>query len=250
MQLQGTATVVTGASQGIGRATTVRLCARGAQVLAVARDGAALADVAAACGAMPFVADVADPDHADRVVAAAIDAFGRLDVVVANAGIGHEGAVVDMTPERIVELIDVNVRAPLLLARAALPHLVRQGRGALVFVTSIAGALLVPNESVYSATKAAVEAFAEPLREELRGTGVTVSTVLPGVVATEFFDRRGAPYVRSRPRPIPADRVAAAVVRAAESGTPRIVVPGWFAGPIRLRGLAPGLFRAMSRRFG
>jgi short-subunit dehydrogenase len=155
-----------------------------------------------------------------------------------------------MTNERIDDLLAVNVRAPMLLARAALPSMVDRGHGAVVRVSSIAGALLVPRESVYSASKAAVEAFAEPLREELRGTGVTVSTVMPAVVATAFFDDRGEPYARRFPRPQPPERAAHAILRAVERGTERVVVPPWFTLPLRVRGVAPGLYRRLSRRFG
>jgi short-subunit dehydrogenase len=196
------------------------------------------------------VADVRDPTHADRVVTRALERFGRLDAVVANAGLGHAGEFAAMTPERIDDLIATNVRAPVLLARAALPTMIEQGRGSVVFVSSVVGVLLVPRESLYSATKAAIEGFAEPLREELRDTGVTVTTVMPAVVATAFFDDRGEPYRRRLPRPVPPERIAAVIVRAVESGGTRLIVPRWFALPVRIRGTAPGLYRRLARRFG
>lgn len=250
MQLSGTVAVVTGAGRGIGAATTRLLTLRGVQVVAVGDDADDLDRIATDTGATPMVADVREPEHAVRVVEETLRRHGRLDIAVANAGIGHAGAFTDMTVERIDDLIAVNVRAPMLLAHAALPVMEAQAQGAIVLVSSIAGALLVPRESVYSATKAAVEAFAEPLREELRGSGVTVSTVMPAVIATRFFDDRGEPYRRRFPRPQPPERAAAAVVRAAERGDDRVVVPPWFAVPIRIRGAAPGIYRALSRRFG
>jgi short-subunit dehydrogenase len=164
-----------------------------------------------------------------------------------------------MAPERVAELVDVNVRAPLLLARHAVgafrEQVVagdRRSRG-LVFVTSIAGLVGVPGESVYSATKTAVESFAALLREELRDdpmlSDVHVSTVAPGVVDTGFFGRRGQPYDRRFPRPIPASRAAAVVVGALEAGRSRSVVPRWLAVPAWLSGAAPGAYRALARRF-
>jgi short-subunit dehydrogenase len=117
-----------------------------------------------------------------------------------------------------------------------------------VFVTSIAGAVGVPGESVYSSTKAAVESFAVVLREELRRDGVGVSTVLPGVVDTAFFERRGAPYDRRFPRPMPPARVARAVVGALESGRGRTVVPRWLSFPAWLSAAAPGTYRTLARR--
>jgi short-subunit dehydrogenase len=134
--------------------------------------------------------------------------------------------------------------------RAALPGLLQQRSGAIVLVSSIAGEVLVPRETVYSATKAAVEAFAEPLREELHGSGVTVSTVAPGVVATEFFDGRGEPYDRRFPRPVDASVLAAAIVAAVETGRRHQVVPRWLGIAPRVRAIAPRTYRAMARRFG
>jgi short-subunit dehydrogenase len=155
-----------------------------------------------------------------------------------------------MTAERVCDLVDINLRAPILLARAALAPMLAQGSGALVFISSIAAGVLVPRESVYSATKAAVEAFAEPLREELRGTGITVSTVAPGVVDTRFFDDRGEPYERRFPRPVAPEVIATAVVRSIEDGRRHTVVPRWLGVAPRVRAIAPGFYRALARRFG
>ena len=151
-----------------------------------------------------------------------------------------------MDPDRITELVDVNLRAPMLLARAALPVLRRPG--ALVFLTSIAGLVGVPGETVYSVTKAGLETFAALLREEVEG--VTVSTVAPGAVDTGFFDTRGVPYDRRFPRPVPARRVADAVVEAITTGRERRVEPRWLAVPARLSATAPKTYRALARRFG
>ncbi|MCU1616438.1 MAG: 2-hydroxycyclohexanecarboxyl-CoA dehydrogenase [Frankiales bacterium] len=251
----GAVVLVTGAGSGIGRATAYLLAARGAHVVAVGRDAAALRDVAEATGGTAVQADLRDPAEAERSVRAAREARGRLDGVVANAGIGHAGPVADMTAEQVARLVDVNVRGTLLLGRAAAAAFGEQAaagdhraRG-LVFVTSIAGAVGVPGESVYSATKAAVESFAVVLREELRPGGVTVATVLPGVVDTPFFDRRGVPYDRTFPRPVPPERVARAVVAALESGRARTVVPRWLAVPAWLSAAVPGPYRALARRF-
>jgi short-subunit dehydrogenase len=250
VELAGKIAVVTGASHGIGRATVRALAARGATVVAAGLDDDALASVANEVGGSWLGVDVRDPAHADELVKHTLDRHGRLDVVVANAGIGHAGEVAAMTTERVCDLVDINLRAPILLTRAALGPMLEQRSGALVFISSIAGEVLVPRESVYSATKAAVEAFAEPLREELRGSGVTVSTVAPGVVATHFFDGRGEPYERRFPRPVSPEVIAAAVVRAVEHGMRHQVVPRWLGIAPRVRGIAPALYRTLARRFG
>jgi NAD(P)-dependent dehydrogenase (short-subunit alcohol dehydrogenase family) len=242
LDLTGGVVLVTGASRGIGAAVCRALTARGSVVVAAGRDAAALAGVPAAS---TVVADVADPAAADTLVRAAVDRHGRLDAVVANAGIGWAGEFAAMDPATVAQLVDVNLRAPILLARAALPVLRRPG--ALVFVTSIAGLVGVPGETVYSFTKAGLETFATLLREEV--DGVTVSTVAPGAVATGFFDTRGVPYDRGFPRPIRPERVAAAVVEALATGRARQVQPRWLALPARLSATMPGTYRALARRF-
>jgi NAD(P)-dependent dehydrogenase (short-subunit alcohol dehydrogenase family) len=241
--LAGTVVLVTGASRGIGRAVVRALTARGAVVMAAGRDEAALAEVAAAS---TIVADAADPAAAETLVETALRRHGRLTAVVASAGLGWAGPFAGMEPEKITELVDVNLRAPVLLARAALPVLDRPG--ALVFLTSIAGLVGVPGETVYSVTKAGLETFATLLREEVED--ITVSTVAPGAVDTGFFDTRGVPYDRRFPRPIRPERVAAAVVEAIETGRPRSVEPRWLALPARLSATTPGLYRRLARRFG
>jgi short-subunit dehydrogenase len=250
MELRGAVAVVTGAARGIGAATVVALRNRGAQVVATDVDDTALKQATETNGATPYCCDVRDPAHADELVGFATREHGRVDLVVANAGIGYAGEFAAMPPGRLVDMLDINIRAPMLLARAALPAMVDRGRGSVVLVTSIAGSLLVTRESAYSASKAALEALAVPLREELRGTGVTVSTVVPSVVPTAFWDGRGEAYTRRWPRPVTAERVAEAIADAAATGRAQVVVPPWFRLPMHIHRLSPGLYRALSRRFG
>ncbi len=248
--LAGEVAVVTGATGGIGRALSGALADHGVLVVAVGRNPVQLAEVVARTRGTAVECDLREPGSAERVLAQATEAYGRVDIVVANAGIGFAGDVPSMTAESVAELVELNVIAPLQLARASLGPMLERGSGRLLFVTSIAGALGVPGEAVYSATKAATEMFADVLREEVRGTGVTVSTLVPGVVNTEFFQRRGLPYDRAFPRPMPPARVARAAVQLLVDGRRRRVVPAWLAVPIRLRSAAPALYRALERRFG
>lgn len=256
MQLRGSIVIVTGASRGIGEATARLLAARGATVVAVGRDEVALRRLASEIGGTFVVADARDVSSAGATVAHAISECGRVDAVVANAGIGYVGDVAQMPAEEIARLVDVNVRGPLLLARAVVSSMRETSRPddaggrAVLFVSSIAGAVGVPGESVYSATKAAVDAFATLLREELRGDHISVSTVVPGVVATGFLEGRRIPYHRRYPRPMEPERVARTVVLALESGGPRYVVPRWLAIPARLAATAPRVYRLLARRFG
>jgi short-subunit dehydrogenase len=249
-QLQGTVAVVTGAGRGIGRAIAVALAAEGATVVAVGRDGEALQSLVDQVGGSVVVCDVRLPGSADDVATAALAAHGRIDVVVANAGVGWAGDLVAMSAQDITSLVETNVAAPLQLARACLPSMLERGGGRLLFVSSIAGALGVPGEAVYSATKAALEMFADVLREELRGSGVEVAVLRPGVVRTDFFAGRGVPYDRRFPRPVRPERVAKAAVRTIRSGSRATVRPRWLWLPIRLRSVAPRVYRALERRFG
>jgi short-subunit dehydrogenase len=247
VELAGAVVVVTGAGRGLGAAVGAELGRRGAVVVAVGRDPAGLR--ASGAGSV-CSADLRDPAAAEAIVAHAVDRHGRLDAVVANAGVGHAGDVAEMSPQRVAELVAVNLTAPILLTRAALPAMRAARRGSLLYVTSIAGAVGVPGENVYSATKAGLESFADTLRAEVRGDGLRVCTVLPGVVDTGFFVTRGRPYERSFPRPMSPARVASKVVDALVAGPERVFVPRWLAGPAALRATAPRLYRMLERHLG
>jgi short-subunit dehydrogenase len=242
MELRDSRVLITGASSGVGAATARAMAAARARVVLAGRDRRRLADVAARTGGQVLTADLAT-DAAGLAAAA-----GPVDVLVAGAGVGWAGPLARMPHETIEHLIAVNLTAPILLTRLLLPGMIERGRGHVVLVASIAGAVGVREEAVYSATKAGLIFFAEGLRHELRRVGVSV--VLPGVVDTPFFDRRGAPYARRRPAPIPAERVADAIVAAVERDLAESYVPGWLRLPARLRGAAPGLFRLLAARLG
>jgi short-subunit dehydrogenase len=248
--LAGSVAVVTGAGRGIGLSVALALAGAGVTVVGVGRDEEALRRMVRATGGSYLACDLREQDSAERVVAYTLETHGRLDILVANAGVGHAGDVADMTAERVAELMETNVVSPLQLARACVPAMRAQADGKMLFVTSIAGALGVPGEAVYSASKAAVEMFADVLREEVRADGITVGTLLPGVVDTDFFERRGLPYDRRFPRPMPPDRVARAALDMLLTGDRLRVIPRWLAVPIRLRSVAPALYRRLERRFG
>lgn len=245
MQLRGSVIVLTGAGRGIGAATARALTARGANVLGVGRSAAP--DEWAGHWVR---ADLREPSAGECVIAEASALYGRVDAVVANAGLGHAGPMAQMPTERIVDLVAVNLTAPLLLTRAALPRMLAAGQGTVLLVSSVAGAVGVPGEAVYSATKAGLESFADTLRQEVHGSGLIISTLLPGVVATDFHNAREVPHERRFPRPMQPDRIAAAIVDMLEGDRTRCFRPRWLAGPAAIRATVPRLYRALERRFG
>jgi short-subunit dehydrogenase len=247
-RLTGLRAAITGGSSGIGAATAREFAARGVGVAIAGRNAAALNQVAADTNGTVVLGDLREPGCPQRIVDAAVDGLGGLDILVSNAGIGWAGPFASMSDSDIDALLDVNLRAAAHLARAAIPHL-RSGVGRLVFIGSIAGLLGVPGETWYSATKAGLGCLAETLREELRPAGIGVSLVSPGVVDTAYFERRKEPYKRRYPRVMSAETAAAAIVNAVEYGRDDVVVPPWLSLPARVKVKFPGLYRLLASRF-
>jgi len=249
MDIRGSTTLVTGATSGIGRETAVALARAGARVIATGRDANALEATRDETGGDSVAADLGNPADVERL-AAALGESEAVDILVNNAGIGWEGPFAAMPPEKVDDLVAVNLLGAARLTRALLPAMLERRRGHIVNVASIAGHVGVRDEALYAATKAALLTFSEGLRYEVQPSGVRVTAVSPGVVDTDFFARRGSPLRRRRPRPIPPERVAHAIVRAIERNRDEVVVPGWLRFPIWLHGVWPGLYRALAGRFG
>lgn len=238
-----TRVVLTGASRGIGRATARALADRGAKVGLIARPSDDLTTLAGELdGAEALPADVAEREQVDGAVSGFAEAHGGLDVAIANAGIAHYAPFTDLDPERAERMVQVNVIGTLNLVRSALPHLTRAGEGHLVIVSSGAGLRAFPWAATYGATKAAQRAFAEALRHELDGTGVSVTTVYPGEVKTALHDheRDRMPDWYGSEGAIPATDVAERIAGAIERDRREVHVPGKVR-LLGLNGLAPGL---------
>ncbi|WP_433074860.1 SDR family NAD(P)-dependent oxidoreductase [Dactylosporangium sp. CA-052675] len=250
MRIANRVALVTGASSGIGEATALRLAGAGARLVLHGRDRDRLSQLAERTGGFAVVGDLAEPGAAERLAAEADRLGGGVDILVNNAGVGWAGPFGEMAPDDIARLVAVNLVAPMRLTRALLPGMRDRADGHVMFVTSIAGRTGVAGEAVYSASKAGLDAFAESLRLETRGTGVGIGVFVPGVVQTEFFQRRGRPYERRRPRPLPVDRVADLLVGAIAAGGAERYAPGWLRLPVAVRGAAPGLYRRLAARFG
>ncbi|MEZ0075966.1 SDR family NAD(P)-dependent oxidoreductase [Planotetraspora sp. GP83] len=246
MRLEGARVLITGGSSGIGAATARAMAGKRACLVLSGRDERRLQAIASETGGRAVPADVITD------AAGLAERAGPVDVLVSNAGEGWAGPLTAMPDDAIERVIAVNLTAPITLAKLLLPAMIERGRGHVVFVASIAGAVGVPGEAVYSAAKAGLLVFAESLRQEAAGmcAGIGVSVVLPGVVDTPFFARRGAPYARRWPAPIPPERVARAITRTVERDQAEAFVPGWLRLPARLRGAAPGPFRVLAALSG
>ncbi|MFL5920014.1 MAG: SDR family oxidoreductase [Gaiellaceae bacterium] len=185
--LEGKAALVTGASRGIGRAVAQMLAAAGVSLGLTSRSGddLGLDDVVAR------PCDVRNPADLEAIVGETVDRFGRLDILVANAGVGAYGPFLELSPEHLEEMIDVNVKGTLYAVRAALPHLLESGEADLVTIASEAGRRGLPLEAVYCASKFAQVGFTRALDHELREQGVRCTNICPGGVATDFAMGRG-----------------------------------------------------------
>jgi hypothetical protein len=224
-ELSGKVALVTGASSGIGLATCERLVELGARVAMVARTKSALDREAARlsssrAGAFPL--DVKDLGALAQLPARVVERFGRLDIVVNNAGLNHRGPAVRWSPLELSDIITVNLNAPIVLMRAAIDHL--PTGGAIVNVASLAGFIPLPHEAAYSASKAGLRAFTKALREE--HPELTIGLVSPGPVDTNFFgDVRDVPdLVFSQPMST-AHQVAEAIIEVITHGTDEIAIP-------------------------
>jgi len=225
----GKTVVVTGASSGVGAAVARLFGAEGARVVLAARTAGALEAVAKEIGAdaVAIPTDVSDPDQIRALVEGAVRATGAIHVLVNNAGYNHRGPVAQAVPTELARIVDVNLRGPILLTRAALPILLQQSRASIVNVASIAGQIPLPEEATYSATKFGLRGFSMALAEELRGSPVRVSLVSPGPIETGFITRdldHVPDLVFSQPMSS-AEEVARAVVQCAVDGQLERTIP-------------------------
>jgi len=223
MDLAGRTALLTGATGGLGRAIARSLAERGAQLVLSGRESDALEALAAELpgqGHTAVVADLASPGAAEALAAEA----GKIDVLVANAGLPGAGWLTEFSPEEVARALRVNLEAPMLLARALYPAMVERGEGHLVFISSLAGKTASPRTSIYNATKFGLRGFALGLRTDLGPRGVGVSLVSPG------FIRDAGMFADSRAKTPPGigtatpGQVGAAVVKSIESDKVEVVV--------------------------
>ena len=258
MDPNGSVAAITGASSGIGLAIAERLAAAGGRVLLGARRAGRLQQAVdgirrAGGTADHVVMDVTSEADVERLAARALEVWGRLDIMVCNAGFGYYGTVEETEPDVMRRMMEVNFLGTFHGARAALPIFRRQGQGHLIVISSIVGRRGIARMSGYAATKAAQVAFAESLRTEFAGTRIHVSVVLPISTETEFREAMARDYghtVRGLGPKQGADVVARAVVSCVRKPVPEVYPHfGSRALPI-VNAIAPGLTDRLVRKYG
>jgi short-subunit dehydrogenase len=245
-QLNGTV-LLTGASGGIGQAIARAAARRGASLILSARRVEVLEPLAAEIGGRVLPCDLSQRADVERLATEA----AQVDILIANAANPASGVLTELSQEQIDRMLEVNLRAPIALARALAPEMVSRGRGHMVFISSLAGKAASPASSIYSATKFGLRGFAHGLRADLAPHGVGVSTVLPGFIRDAgMFADAGITLPRGVGTRTP-DEVAEAVIRAIEDDRAEVEV-----APLPLRmgasfaSVAPGLAARISRRMG
>jgi NAD(P)-dependent dehydrogenase (short-subunit alcohol dehydrogenase family) len=258
MILTGRVAAITGASSGIGLACAERLAAEGAAVVLGARRedrlAGAVARIRKAGGrAEAVMMDVVNDADVQRLVDRAQTAFGRLDIMICNAGFGYYGAIEDTPPDVMRRMMEVNFLGTFHGARASLPVFRRQGRGHLIIVSSIVGQRGIPFMSGYGATKAAQAGLAESLRSEFVSTNIHVSVVFPISTETEFgsaMQRDFGHSVSGLGPKQPAAAVAAAVLNCVRRPRPEVYPYRPSRALTFLTALAPGAADRLVRRYG
>jgi len=247
MSLAGGNVLITGATGGIGQAIARAFAPRCATLTLTGRRLDVLEPLAAEVHGRAVVCDLADRADVERLVAD----VGALDVLVANAALPASGILTELTQAQIDRMLEVNLRAPIALARALAPGMIERRRGHMVFVSSLAGKSAAPASSIYSATKFGLRGFALGAREDLRPHGIGVSVVLPGFIrGAGMFADAGITLPRGVGTRSPED-VAAAVLRAIDHDRAEVEV-----APVGLRlgasfaSIAPQLAATVSRRMG
>jgi NAD(P)-dependent dehydrogenase (short-subunit alcohol dehydrogenase family) len=242
---RGRTVLITGAARGLGAETARRMAARGANVALVGLEPEELERVAKQCGtnAAWFECDVTETDALEAAVAAAVERFGGIDVVMANAGIAPMGMVRSTDPMAFERTIEINLLGVWRTVRSCLPQVIER-RGYVLVTASLAAAVHAPGMAPYAAAKAGAEAFANSLRTEVKGLGVDVGVAYFGFIDTDMV-RGGEAHpvlghlLRDRPGPMgrtyPVSAVGKAVVKGMKKRSRSVVVPGWARVLVKLR---------------
>ena len=229
-KLAGKVVLITGASAGIGRASALALAQEGANMVLTARRQERLEELESAVQkaggkAISVVGDAIEEEIAQRCVAAAIQTFGTLDILINNVGIGNYKNLVDTSAAEYDQMMDSNVRSTFLFTRHAAPVMIKQGSGTILMISSMAGKYGFAGEAVYCATKFAQVGFAQALDKELRPQGIKVGIICPGGVKTEFALGKGRTEqsVAKSGMLDPEDVASAVLLACTQSSNSRII---------------------------
>jgi len=247
MNVSGRTVLLTGATGGIGHAIARRLHAAGAKLVLTGRRDDVLEPLAQELGAQSTTVDLSDPDAVEHLLAE----HGDVDILIANAALPASGPLFSFDVEQIDRALDVNLRAPIVMARVLGERMSTRGNGHLVFVSSLAGKSATSGSSVYSATKFGLRGFAMGLRGDLRAAGVGVSVVFPGFIRDAgMFADSGTQLPRGVGTSTP-EEVADGVLSAIENNRGEVdVAPASVRLGAKLAGVAPGFTAAVQRRLG
>ncbi|HWX96942.1 MAG TPA: SDR family NAD(P)-dependent oxidoreductase [Solirubrobacteraceae bacterium] len=247
LQISGSTVLITGATGGLGQAIARRLSALGATLVLTGRRVDVLESLAADLGARGLVADLSLADEVDRVAAES----GEVDILIANAGLPASGTLDSFSLEEIDRALDVNLRAPIVLARELAPRMVTRRRGHLLFMSSLAGKAATPRASLYNATKFGLRGFAGALRSDLRGTGVGVSAIFPGFISESGMYADAEVKLPLGIGTRSPEDVAGAVVDAIERNRGEVdVAPFPLRAGTLFASVAPELAAAVAKRLG
>jgi hypothetical protein len=243
--------IVTGASSGIGRTTALALAKQGARVALVSRRGDALLELAweinhQGSAAIVVRTDVTVKEQVEQMVREVIDHWGRVDILISNAGAYVRGPIVDLDPAEIQRSFDVNFFGGVYCARAVLPHMLAQKSGQIVFVTSMAGKIGLVNDAPYVSAKFALTGFCEVLRQELHGSGVSVTNILPGRVDTPFISHLKFAWITAKISP---EKVARATLVGIRKRKPIVILPPQAGLLYYINVFAPSLSDRLARVF-
>ncbi len=246
--------IITGASMGVGAACAHAFADAGANLVLVARGEERLQafakEIEAKTGVLAVAMDVSDSAACESLLEQAQSRFGCIDVLVNNAGMHNRGDAASVGPEAIAAMVDVSLRAPLLLSAAVIPYLRQQGGGAIVMVGSLAGRTPMQGAATYGATKAGLRSFTYALGDELRGENIAVGVVSPGPIDTGFIMDEiddVEDIVFSQPMST-AEQVAANVLALARGEADEISMPSFSGRLTTLSYLFPKLRRGMRDR--
>ena len=251
MSYSGQVAIVTGASSGIGRDTALAFATRGAVTVGVARRENRLAELAAECGGLSgrldyLVGDLGEREFAEHVVAETVRRHGRVDVLVNNAGIPVHKQIYDTTADDVENVMRINFLSSVWTTLAAIPHMLTQGGGTVVNVSSFASKVSPPRETAYAASKCAMDGFTAGLWNDLAGSNIHAALVIPGPIDTEIWDKDESPSAYDGAK-YPPRIVTDAIFEAIEKRRHELVVPRRSAQLISarvLRACLPSVLRA------